>query len=85
MKHFIKILLVLSTLLSMNLMAKKSVDLGIFNKEINKNMNEVIQDNPQLYETKPVRMNRAPASVSPVETTEKLDKFEEQADGHKDW
>jgi hypothetical protein len=85
MKTLITFIALFTILFSLNLLAKKDVSLKSFNKEMQKNMNEVIQDNPQMYETKPIRMNRAPASVSPVETTQKLDEVEEQADSPKDW
>jgi len=38
------------------------VDLSKFNKELNKNMDQVIEHNPQMYETKSIQ-TRKPASV----------------------
>ena len=68
--------------------AKESVDFNKFNKEMMKDITNVLHDNPELYETKPI--NRKPASVEEIhkkknETTEKLDRFSEQADGVKSW
>jgi hypothetical protein len=38
------------------------VNLSKFNKELNKNMDQVIEHNPQMYETKSIQ-TRKPASV----------------------
>ena len=81
MKYFI----ILSLIISSIAFAKRDVDLGAFSMEFNKNIDEVLEDNPEVYETKPVQIKRGPASVTPIETIEKLDQVEEQADGFKDW
>ena len=64
----------------------KEVDLQQFNQQLHKNMQQVIEDNPQMYETR--KPGRAPASVTPVipeSPTEQLDEVEEQADTHTSW
>lgn len=63
----------------------KSVNFEQFNKKLVSEIDSVIEDNPETYETKP--RGRAPASVKPeVDSTSKqLDEFEEQASGHKSW
>jgi hypothetical protein len=67
------------------LMARTDIDLSSFNKQLIENMNEVIEDNPEIYEAQ--NPGRVPASVKPVEidTTDKLDNFQEQANGQKSW
>ncbi len=69
------------------LLAKRDVDFDSFNKEMMENIQEVIDENPQMYETRPV--GRKPASVEPVDEeeniTEKLDEVNEQADGVGTW
>lgn len=42
--------------------AKRDVDMSKFNKELNKNIDTVIEHNPQMYETKTIQTRR-PASV----------------------
>lgn len=44
--------------------AKHDIDLNKFNKELNKNMDQVIKNNPQSYETISPG-GRTPASVKP--------------------
>mgnify|MGYP001303290831 CR=1 FL=1 len=63
----------------------KNVDFTQFNSRMNENLNEVIEDNPQMYETK--SLGRTPASVTPVKetSTDKLDNVDEQANTHNDW
>mgnify|MGYP003682945181 FL=1 len=67
--------------------AKSEQKFNKFNKQMMNNISTVLKDNPELYETKSI--SRKPASVSPTElqkdTTQKLDKFDEQADGTKSW
>jgi hypothetical protein len=75
------VLLCLIAILSVSIWARNDIDLSSFNKEMVKNIQEVLDENPQLYETKdPIRK---PASVEPAHkvTTENLDDFEEQATG----
>jgi hypothetical protein len=86
MEEFMKLLLVFTFLFgSFSLFAKKDIDFKSFNKQVNKNIDEVIQENPQLYETK--ELVRKPASVELVEpeSTDKLDEIQEQADSHMGW
>lgn len=67
--------------------AEDKKSLKDFNKAVNKNISEVIEHNPQMYETK--SLGRKPASIdtpskeSPA--VEKLDEFDEQADTHTSW
>jgi len=58
-KFIIFIALIIVTTLAF---AKNDVDLSKFNKELNKNMNQVIEHNPQMYETKNIQ-TRKPASI----------------------
>ena len=77
------LLLLLAVLVSLSVFAKKDVDLSKFNKEISKNFQEVLDQNPQIYEKKSPA--RGPASVSEEPDnktrTESLDNFDEQATG----
>ena len=68
-----------STVFAMN------TSLEQFNKKVIEDIDVVLEDNPEVYE-RPNR-GRFPASVGeePASTTNKLDKFEEQADGQKSW
>lgn len=65
--------------------SKSEANFKSFNKEMNKHLDEVIEENPQMYETK--SMERKPASVKKVEpeSTEKLDAIDEHADTHMGW
>ena len=55
--------------------AKKDVDLSKFNKELNSNIETVIQNNPHIYESEK-SSSRAPASVESID--------EDQKDSSKD-
>jgi hypothetical protein len=65
--------------------AKPDVDFKSFNKSVNENIDQTIQDNPQMYETAPI--GRKPASVNYIEpeSTDKLDAIDEHADSHIKW
>lgn len=71
--------------------AKKQVDLESFNKAVGQNINEVLEENPQIYEVKPG--GRHPASVNnrkrevpaEIENIEKLDSIDEQVNTHTSW
>ncbi len=66
----------------------KKADLSAFNEKMNINIEEVIKDNPQLYEkNNSKRSGRMPASVTPdkFRSIDKLDQIEEQADTHNSW
>ena len=71
--------------------AKSKANFKSFNKAVSENISETIDQNPQMYETKP--LNRGPASASPaiiqndseMKSTDKLDAVEEQADTHISW
>ena len=80
-----KLLLLICLVFSTVLIARTDIDLSSFNKHMIQNMNEVIEDNPEIYETK--NPGRVPASTKAVEidTTDKLDEFQEQANGQKSW
>jgi len=80
-----KFIVLLCLIFSSVLIARNDVDLSSFNKEMQQNMDEVIQDNPQIYETR--NPGRTPASVeaTEIDTTEQLDEFQEQASGQKSW
>ena len=82
-----KLIVLLCLIFSTVLIARNDVDFSSFNKEMIHNMDEVIEDNPEIYETK--NPGRVPASVKPnevdIDTTEKLDKFQEQVSGPKSW
>ncbi|MBT4791707.1 MAG: hypothetical protein HON90_09065 [Halobacteriovoraceae bacterium] len=77
---FITTILILTTLV----MAKDS--LKEFSQSMDKNIQSVVKDNPQMYETKSFS-GRKPASVESTEesSTDKLDAVEEQADTHQSW
>jgi hypothetical protein len=66
-------------MLSVSLWARNDIDLSSFNKEFSRNMQEVLDDNPQIYEKK----GRAPASIESdtKKVSEQLDDFDEQATG----
>ena len=68
------------------LAAKDSVNFKKFNQSFSENMDEVLSDNPEVYEVKDFK-GRTPASVMDVfsEEREKMDHFEEQAFGKKSW
>jgi hypothetical protein len=70
-KFIILIALIVVTTLAF---AKSDVDLSKFNKELNKNMDQVIEHNPQMYETKFIQ-TRKPASV--IEKNADKDKTKE--------
>lgn len=79
-----KILILLSLILAtLSVFARKDVGLSKFNKEISKNFQEVLDQNPQIYEKK--SPSRGPASVTEEPDnktrTESLDNFDEQATG----
>lgn len=82
-----KILSILTCIFTLtSLYARPDSKLKTFNKEFSQQMNKVIEENPQMYETKPI--GRAPASVVNIiepEATEKLDAIEEHADSHMGW
>ena len=84
MKVFL--LLFLSALVSVSF-AKNDADFKNFNKKMTQKIQQVLDENPHLYETKPI--NRGPASVQPSaqneEPIQKLDDVEEQADTHINW
>lgn len=64
---------------------KKTTKFNQINSQMRQNIEEVISQNPQIYEKQlPSRM---PASVpsSSSDITEKLDHVEEQADGNDNW
>lgn len=64
--------------------ARQAVDFKQIHSQAHQEMDKVLQDNPQVYETKPIM--RKPASAKPVRgTTEKLDEIERQADTHISW
>lgn len=66
--------------------AKDSVNFKKFNQSFSENMDEVLSDNPEVYESSKFQ-GRIPASIVEVkpENQEKLDHFEEQAFGKKSW
>lgn len=82
-----KMIILLSLLtLSLTIWARNDIDLSSFNKEVSKNMQEVLDENPQIYEKR--APGRAPASIGGVNEepdnktrTEGLDQFDEQATG----
>ncbi len=79
------ILLFICLLSATSLWGKPGVDFKSFSKSVNQNIDQTIQNNPQLYETRPV--NREPASLKKIddESTEKLDAIDEHADSHMAW
>ncbi|MBD66593.1 MAG: hypothetical protein CME62_15380 [Halobacteriovoraceae bacterium] len=87
MKKYLLVIICMGVVFSTVLVAK-DVDLSTFNKHMATHMDEVIEHNPEMYDTQ--NIGRKPASVmqepAPVEeTTDKLDKFERQANGPKNW
>jgi hypothetical protein len=81
-----KTIIILSLLsFSLTVLAKDSVNFKKFNKSFTENMDEVLADNPEVYEVK--KLHRGPASVTKVkaEGLDKFDNFEEQAFGKKSW
>ena len=80
-----KLLLLICLVFSTVLIARTDIDLSSFNKHMLQNIDEVIEDNPEIYETK--NPGRVPASTKAVEidTADKLDEFQEQASGQKSW
>jgi len=71
--------------------AKRDVDMKSFNKDLLQNMDAVLKENPQDYETRPIRK---PASVTPeIEKEESIEEknqknindIEEQSTGLNDW
>ncbi|MEE2671481.1 MAG: hypothetical protein VYA54_07215 [Bdellovibrionota bacterium] len=74
--------LLIVVLISVSIWARNDVDLSDFNKEVSKNFQEVLDENPQIYEQKKSR-GRAPASVDSKKEgfSEDLNKFDEQAIG----
>lgn len=79
--------LALSILITYSAFAKEAGSLKDFNKAVGENISDVLSENPQMYETKPV--GRKPASVNrPIQdakSVEKLDEVIEQADTHTSW
>lgn len=82
MKRFLTLALLI--LCNSTFAQSKDVDLKGFNKDLNRNIYDTLDNNPQMYEKKPIR--RGPASIAepiPVEqTNEKLDEFDRQATGN---
>jgi len=73
-----KLFLLLSlSLVSLYAFAKKDIDLSKFNKELNSNIQTVIKNNPQTYETKNP-MGRGPASVGSDEKEKLIQESERQ-------
>ncbi len=73
--------------MSFSLFAKNDANFKNFNKKMNQNIDEVLEQNPHLYETKPIG-GRQPASVHMIDaedSTDKLDDVVEQADTHTSW
>lgn len=77
--------MILFILLFSTIALGSEVDLKTFNEKMNKNIDSVLADNPEVYETK--SSGRSPASVKPKvdPTSKQLDEFEEQAAGQKSW
>lgn len=64
--------------------AKKAPDFKEVHSKVNAEFYDKLQENPQMYETKPIV--RKPASVQPVrKNIEKIDEIEMQADTHTNW
>lgn len=82
-----KLLIVLCMIIPSVIFARPDVDLSSFNKHMLENMDKVIEDNPEIYETK--TLGREPASVKPdprkISPTEKLDNFDPQGNAPKSW
>lgn len=83
MKLFFVLIL---SFLTFTAFAKRDVDFQSFSQKMNQNIDKTVQDNPQMYETKPIK-NRKPASVKQIddESTEKLDAIDDHADSHMSW
>lgn len=82
-----KTLLSLLFILSFSVEAK-DIDLSKFNEKINSEIDEVIKDNPQMYEKNNIQnRGRMPASVNPEgkRAIDQLDQIDEQADTHNAW
>lgn len=85
-----KLLIITTLLISFHIFGKEP-SFKDFNKTLNQDIEMTLQNNPQLYETKPARM---PASVSDdvilyekskENKKEKLDVFDSQQNGNIDW
>lgn len=70
------VLIIVLSFISLFAFAKKDIDLSKFNKELNSNIETVIKNNPQTYETKNP-LGRGPASVG-ADEKEKLIKESER-------
>ena len=67
-------------------LARPDIEFKNFQEKLNSNMQEVLEENPQMYEKKDI--HRKPASVEKFEedkTINKLDGIDEQADTHLSW
>ncbi|MAZ48478.1 MAG: hypothetical protein CME65_07940 [Halobacteriovoraceae bacterium] len=77
------LILILTIVVSLSIWARNDIDLSSFNKEVSKNMQEVLDENPQIYEKG--SPGRSPASITEEPDnkirTEGLDNFDEQATG----
>lgn len=85
-----KLLIITTLMISFHIFGKEP-SFKDFNKTLNQDIETTLQDNPQLYETKPMRM---PASVSDdvilhkkakESKKEHLDVFDPQQNGNIDW
>jgi hypothetical protein len=66
--------------------SRDTFDIERFSGEFNRNMNSVIRDNPELYETTPINIDRNSASIPKEDPiNEKFDDFDPQANGAKKW
>lgn len=84
-----KLILLLTLLSFTSVFAQENFKMKEFNQKLHQDIDKVLENNPQLYETKPmVKKGRGPASVAPTSEELENERYQEKFDknlGLKGW
>ena len=72
-------------IISASVFSKEDGTLKNFNKQMNHNIEEVLESNPQIYETRNIDRRPASVKVQDPDSIESLDEAQEQANSLKPW
>lgn len=84
-----KLILILGLLNFNIVLAQENFKMKEFNQKLHQDIDQVLENNPQMYETKPiVKKGRGPASVTPASDHLESERYQEKFDenlGLKGW
>lgn len=82
--------LIISCLLfvSSQAFSQENLRMREFSQTLQQDIDEVLENNPQIYEKKTLKKGRGPASIAPVDKVEEKERYKEKYDknlGLKAW